>query len=83
MFELTVFISVKIANLKALSKFMPEIVNKDDKIKSENININTEMKYLFIWVISNLEPENSSLLAKTFNGLAWDASSFIENLKSE
>ena len=61
MLEFTVFISVKIDNLKALSKLIPEIVNKDDKIKSENININTEIKYLFISLVSNFELENSNL----------------------
>ena len=55
------FISVKIDNLNALSKLIPEIVNKDDKIKSENININTEIKYLFISLVSNFELENSNL----------------------
>ena len=45
MLELTVFIRVKIANLNALSRFIPEIVNKDDNIKSENINIKTEIKF--------------------------------------
>ena len=62
MLELTVFISVKIDNLKALSRSIPEIVNKEDKIKSEKININTEIKYLFISLVSNLDPENSNLL---------------------
>ena len=62
MLELTVFISVKIANLNALSRSIPEIVNNDDNINSENININTEIKYLFISIVSNFEPENSNLL---------------------
>ena len=61
MLEFTVFISVKIDNLNALSKLIPEIVNKDDKIKSENININTEIKYLFISIVSNCELENYNL----------------------
>ena len=82
MLELTVFIRVKIANLKALSKFMPDIVNNEDNIHSENIKIKTEIKYLFMSTISSLEPENSSLFTNIFNGFAWDASSFIENLKS-
>ena len=55
------FISVKIDNLNALSRLIPEIVSKDDKINNENININTEIKYLFISLVSNLESENSSL----------------------
>ena len=70
MLELTVFIRVKIANLNALSRFIPEIVNKDDNIKSENINIKTEMKYLFISVFSNFEPENSNLFTYIFMGFA-------------
>ena len=61
MLELTVFISVKIDNLKAFSRLIPEIVNKDDRAKSENINIKTEIKYLFISTVSNFEPENSNL----------------------
>ena len=61
MLEFTVFISVKIDNLNALSRLIPEIVNKDHKIKSENININTEIKYLFISLVSNFELENSNL----------------------
>ena len=61
MLEFTVFIIVKIDNLNALSRSIPEKVNKDDKIKSENININTEMKYLFMSLVSNFEPENSNL----------------------
>ena len=81
--ELTVFISVNIANLNEFSRLIPEIVNKDDKINSENINIKTEIKYLLISTVSNFEPESSNLFAYTFNGLACEASSFIENLKSE
>ena len=61
MLEFTVFISVKTASLKAFSRLIPEKVNKDDKIKSENININTEIKYLFISSVSNFESENSNL----------------------
>ena len=61
MLEFTVFISVKTASLKAFSRLIPEKVNKDDKIKSENININTEIKYLFISLVSNFELENSNL----------------------
>ena len=46
MLEFTVFIRVKIDNLKELSKSIPEIVNKEDKINKDNININKEMKNL-------------------------------------
>ena len=61
MLELTVFISVKIANLNELSRLIPEIVNKDDKIVNENININTEIKYLFISLVCIFVSENSNL----------------------
>jgi len=57
-----VFISVKIDNLKELSRSIPEIVNKEDKINKENVNIKTEIKYLLISLVSNFEPENSNLL---------------------
>ena len=62
--------SVKIANLKELSRSMPEIVRKEDNIISENINIKTEIKYLLISEVSNLEPENSNLFTYIFNGFA-------------
>ena len=62
MLELTVFINVNIDNLKALSRFMPEIVNNDDKTKSESTKIRTEMKYLLISLVSSFDCENSSLL---------------------
>ena len=75
--------SVKIANLKELSRSMPEIVRKEDNIISENINIKTEIKYLLISEVSNLEPENSNLFTYIFNGFAWETSSLIENLNRE
>ena len=81
--ELTVFMSVKIDSLNALSKFIPDIVRSDDKIKSDNIKIKTEIKYLFTSFISNFEPENSNLFINTFSGFTCEANSFIENLNSE
>ena len=62
---------------------MPTIVSKDDNIHKDNIKINTEIKYLFVSTVSNLDPENSSLFTNIFKGFACDASSFIENLNSE
>ena len=53
MLEFTVFISVKIDNLNELSTSMPEIVSIEDKMNNESININTEIKYLFIGVQEN------------------------------
>ncbi len=83
MLELTVFISVKIANLNALSRSICEIVKIDDKINKENIKIKSEIKYLLISFVSNLVSEKSSLFIKTLSGFACETSSFIENLNSE
>ena len=83
MLELTVFIRVKIDNLKELSKLIPEIVIKEDNINKDNINTKTEIKYLFISFVSTDVSENSSLLIKTFIGFACETSSFMENLNNE
>jgi len=44
--ELTVFMIVKIDNLKELSKSIPLLVNKIDKNSNEITKINTDKKYL-------------------------------------
>ena len=44
--ELTVFIRVKIDNLKDISLFIPDIVKNKDKILNEITNITTDKKYL-------------------------------------
>ena len=44
--ELTVFIRVKIDNLKDISLLIPEIVRNKDKILKEITNITTDKKYL-------------------------------------
>ena len=44
--ELTVFIRVKIDNLKDISLLIPEIVKNRDKILKEITNIKTDKKYL-------------------------------------
>ena len=62
MLEFTVFIRVKIDNLKELSKSIPEIDNKEDKINKDNININKEMKNLLTSLVAKIKLENSSLL---------------------
>ena len=67
MLEFTVFISVKIANLNELSTSIPEMVNSEDKMDNDIINIKTEMKYLFISLVSTFVSENSSLLIKTLS----------------
>ena len=48
MFELTVFIKVKIDNLNELSSEIPETDNKDVNKNKDKININTDKKYLSI-----------------------------------
>ena len=53
--ELTVFINVKIPNLKDSSKFIPNIESNDVIENNEIINIITERKYLFISFCSILE----------------------------
>ena len=53
--ELTVFINVKIPNLKDSSKLVPKIEKKDVIVSKEIININTEAKYLFISFCSIFE----------------------------
>tara|TARA_Y100000813_G_scaffold62925_1_gene44336 strand:+ start:181 stop:363 length:183 start_codon:yes stop_codon:yes gene_type:complete len=44
--ELTVFIRVKIDNLKDVSLLIPEIVRNNDKMLREITNITTDKKYL-------------------------------------
>jgi hypothetical protein len=83
MLEFTVFISVKIDNLNELSTSIPEIVSIEDKMNNENINISTDIKYLFISLVSIFVSESSNLLMKTLSGFACEANSLIENLKSE
>ena len=69
MLEFTVFIRVKIDNLKELSRLMPEMVNREARINRDIIKIKTDMKYLFISLSSNFELEKSSLFIKTLRGL--------------
>ena len=45
--ELTVFIRVKIDNLKDISLLIPETVRNNDKILKEITNIKTDKKYLW------------------------------------
>ena len=45
--ELTVFMRVKIDNLKEISLLIPEIVRNNDKILKEITNITTDKKYLW------------------------------------
>jgi len=70
MSELTVFIRVKIDNLKEFSKFIPDIDNKKDKKVNEIIKIRIDRKYLLTSVTSNLELENFNFVILTSFGLA-------------
>ena len=70
-------------SLNELSRLMPDIVSNEHKMNSDNMKINTEIKYLLISLVSNTELENSSLFINILRGLAWESSSLIENLKSE
>ena len=70
--ELTVFINVKIDNLKEFSNWIPVIENKAVNIKSERIKIKIVKKYLFISLKSKLIFENINLFIKIFLGLLKD-----------
>tara|TARA_B100000965_G_C19407905_1_gene676313 strand:- start:337 stop:537 length:201 start_codon:yes stop_codon:yes gene_type:complete len=59
--EFTVFMIVKIPNLKAVSISNPNIVSNDDIIINEIIKINMVKKYLLISFIFILFSENKNL----------------------
>ena len=80
--EFTVFIRVKIDNLKDVSLLIPETVRNNDKILREITNITTDKKYLLKSSLSRWKLKNGSLFEYTFLGLACDTTSLIENLKS-
>ncbi len=60
--ELTVFIKVKIDNLKDVSLLIPETVRNNDKILREITNITTDKKYLLKSSLSRWKLKNGSLL---------------------
>ena len=60
--ELTVFIRVKIDNLKDVSLLIPETVRNKDKILREITNITTDKKYLLKSSLSRWKLKNGSLL---------------------
>ena len=60
--ELTVFIKVKIDNLKDVSLLIPETVRNNDKILREITNITTDKKYLLKSSLSKWILKNGSLL---------------------
>ena len=81
--ELTVFIKVKTANLKELSKGILLRLNREVKINKEIIKIKIVKKYLLISLKSKFIFENISLFIKTFFGLLKDKIWFSEYLVSE
>tara|TARA_Y100000590_G_scaffold186339_1_gene212325 strand:+ start:364 stop:777 length:414 start_codon:yes stop_codon:yes gene_type:complete len=83
MVELTVFIVVKIPNLKASSKLILKIVNKQITINNDKMNIITERKYLFISFCSILESIKLNLLAYILLGLEYESISLIEYLNKK
>jgi hypothetical protein len=78
--ELTVFIRVKIDNLNALSKEIPEIVKNEVKINRDIINNNTDKKYLEISSFSKLIFKKKCLLRKIFLGFTCEIKLLIANL---
>ena len=81
--ELTVFIKVKIDNLKDVSLLIPETVRNNDKILREITNITTDKKYLLISEKSKFIFEKVNLFINIFFGLLKDKIWFIENLNRE
>ena len=81
--EFTVFINVKIDNLKEFSNPIPLKLNKEDKIIREKIKIKIVKKYLLISLKLKLIFVNISLFIKTFLGLLKDRIWFKEYLNSE
>ena len=70
--EFTVFIKVKTANLKELSKEILLRFNREVKINKEIIKIKIVKKYLLISLKSKFILENINLFIKTFLGLLKD-----------
>ena len=81
--ELTVFIKVKIPILNESSKLMLNIESNEVIINKEMINIKTDKKYLFISFCSILESINWNFLLKILLGFELDKISFIEYLNKK
>ena len=77
--ELTVFIKVRIPNLKASSNFKLNKVNKHISNVKDKINIITVKKYLFMSFKFILTLENKTLFKSICFGFEWDKSSLNEN----
>ena len=78
--EFTVFIIVKIDNLKEFSNEIPEIDNNEISKNKEIINIITDKKYLLISSFLKLVSKKKCRLTKIFLGLTCEIKSIIENL---
>ena len=81
--EFTVFIKVKIDNLKEFSKFIPLILKIVVSMKKDRIKTNTVKKYLFISSKSKLILVKINLFINIFLGLLNDKIWLIENLNNE
>ena len=81
--ELTVFIKVKIDNLKEFSNDMPEMVNNDVKNNKKTIKKIRDKKYLLSSILSIFVLRKRCLLEEIFKGLKCDTSTFNENLNKE
>ena len=81
--ELTVFIKVKIPILNESSKLILNIESKEVITNNEKINIRTDKKYLFISFCSILESINWNFLLKILLGFELDKISFIEYLNKK
>ena len=66
------FIKVRMANLKELSKLISDKLNNEVRINREIIKIKIVKKYLLISLKSKLILENNNLFIKTFLGLLKD-----------
>ena len=66
------FINVRMANLKELSKLISDKLNNEVRINKEIIKIKIVKKYLLISLKSKLILENNNLFIKTFLGLLKD-----------
>ena len=80
---MTVFISVKIDNLKELSKSIPLKLNNEINMNREKTKIKIVKKYLLISLKSKLILVNINLFIKIFFGLLNDKIWFREYLNKE
>ncbi len=77
--ELTVFIKVKIPNLKDSESEISLKVSKEVIKNNEKINTITDKKYLLISVWFTVFSEKVILFTRICLGLEWESKSFIEN----